>query len=827
MKLKEIPRSATFAWSPRADAPGMFTGTAAGTIDADFSAATALEKWDVDLLESGSPAAPSASVTTDGRFHAVSVSADGAHVVGALETGVVEVWQAADLKSVHRRSDAHSGPARAAAFSPRDARKFATGGPRGEVLVWSLDALDAPVAQGAGQAQLHDEVNSVAWNNSVDYILASAGSKGFCSIWDTRSRREVMHLHHLSAAGHRVPFSTVQWHPLSNTKLATASVDDNEPVICIWDLKNANSPERVLRGHSKGVLTLDWCRHDADLLLSGGRDDSTRLWNPTLGAELGAYPLSVEWAFKTSFHPNLPDIFASASFDGKISVQTLQDTRGGGTSTAKTDGADFWENDNVLDAVHPAFVLKQAPKWLSRPITASFGFGGKLVVARDGKVEVHTVEDAAFDLADAHTFGEALRERDFKAYYDTDEDWKLLGRTANGEQLLDLPSPAEEDDEFMVIPQFVPDSSYELLSGSAAQYTPLLLANDFEKVVAKLVDAGDVGDALLVASYGGPELVARVQNAFLAKRAAERPYLRLAWAIATKNALDLVEHTELEAWPHVLKFALAQPEPARATATTTLAGRLARADRRDDAVKVGIAAGNAAALAGLWLDEMPTLEKTLLEKGDATRYTAHAAALQQVVQKIAAAADAFGLPPVDSAGAERLYSAFRDFADLAAQHGDLELAKLFLNMLPETYAAEKQRVDVATAPTEAERTQQTQKAQRLAQSQQSQQTASTRRPQAAGAKPARAAASATYTPQSLDALEPSLPAPGPSPARPASLVPQGISPARASLSQPFIERTSSPQPPSSSRPPSAAAVQGWNDLVELPLPGKSSAVRTT
>ena len=49
VRLREIPRTATFAWSPGTDSPWVVTGTKAGAVDVDFSNETSLELWDLGL----------------------------------------------------------------------------------------------------------------------------------------------------------------------------------------------------------------------------------------------------------------------------------------------------------------------------------------------------------------------------------------------------------------------------------------------------------------------------------------------------------------------------------------------------------------------------------------------------------------------------------------------------------------------------------------------------------------------------------------------------------------------------------------------------------
>lgn len=50
MKLKEIHRTSTFAWSPLPSIPLLATGTVAGALDESFSNESQLEIWAPDFL---------------------------------------------------------------------------------------------------------------------------------------------------------------------------------------------------------------------------------------------------------------------------------------------------------------------------------------------------------------------------------------------------------------------------------------------------------------------------------------------------------------------------------------------------------------------------------------------------------------------------------------------------------------------------------------------------------------------------------------------------------------------------------------------------------
>jgi protein transport protein SEC31 len=70
VRLREIPRTATFAWSPGPTQPLIATGTKAGAVDADFSNDTQLELWELKLddAEQGVELQPVATVSVDSRY---------------------------------------------------------------------------------------------------------------------------------------------------------------------------------------------------------------------------------------------------------------------------------------------------------------------------------------------------------------------------------------------------------------------------------------------------------------------------------------------------------------------------------------------------------------------------------------------------------------------------------------------------------------------------------------------------------------------------------------------------------------------------------------
>ena len=138
---------------------------------------------------------------------------------------------------------------------------------------------------------------------------------------------------------------------------------------------------QILTGHEKGVLSLSWCKQDADLLLSCGKDNRVLCWNPQTSEIIGELPPANNWAFQVQWCPRNPDLLATALFDGTIGLHSLQSTNEtvAPAPVPQKDGADLFDAPSYGQVGQSNLSLKQPPKWLRRPASASFGYGGRLV----------------------------------------------------------------------------------------------------------------------------------------------------------------------------------------------------------------------------------------------------------------------------------------------------------------------------------------------------------------------------------------------------------------------------------------------------------------
>ncbi|KAI0062781.1 hypothetical protein BV25DRAFT_1991321 [Artomyces pyxidatus] len=407
MKLKEIHRTSTFAWSPLST-PLLATGTVAGALDESFSNDSQLEIWAPDFLDKqeydlgseGQPG-PKGIVTNNGRFNRIAWGyADGSRqhgvIAAGMESGELGIWDpekiithAEPSESLIFKNNTHTGPIRGLDFNPLQTSLFSSGAVNGEIYIWDLKDPSKPYSPGTRSSKL-DEITALAWNNQVPHVLATSSSTGYTVVWDLRGKREVVALTYGGGAGSvgggtgRRGMSDVAWHPDNATRLVTSSEDDASPVIMVWDLRNARAPEKILTGHEKGVLSLSWCKQDADLLLSSGKDNRALCWNPQTSEIIGELPSADAWAFQVQWCPRNPDLLATAFFDGTIGIHSIQSTNENiqgdiPAATPKPDGADVFDVPGFSRTTQATFTLKQPPKWLRRPVSSSFGYGGQLV----------------------------------------------------------------------------------------------------------------------------------------------------------------------------------------------------------------------------------------------------------------------------------------------------------------------------------------------------------------------------------------------------------------------------------------------------------------
>lgn len=350
-------------------------------------------------------------------------------------------------------------------------------------------------------------------------------------------------------------------------------------------------------------MSVDWCKQDASFLLSSGKNNRTYLWDPLSGEKVGEYPVTSNWNFQTSFSPRYPDIFASASFDGKISIQTLQDTNSSNDSQKKSEGDDFWSSNNYIDSQHPTVSLKKAPKWLQRPVSTTFGFGGKIVsVEKTGdKQSIVKISKMSGDESlisetsklatalESNSISDIIADQLSESKGAEHFDWsilELISKDGDKKDLLkkyissDESKKAKEDDgdekkeskdddlfgdgttsedDFLgalSLSKYQPSGPFSIYKSdydaTDKAITKAILSGNLEKAIDIAIKEDRLSDAFAIASRSTEATRIKVQNAYLSKHAESKPYLRLLHSIDSNDLSDIVENSDANEWKDIL-----------------------------------------------------------------------------------------------------------------------------------------------------------------------------------------------------------------------------------------------------------------------------------
>ncbi|XP_053887083.1 protein transport protein Sec31A isoform X5 [Malaclemys terrapin pileata] len=405
MKLKEIDRTAMQAWSPAQQHPiYLATGTSAQQLDATFSTNASLEIFELDLSDPSLDMKSCATFSSSHRYHKLiwgphTMASDGSLsgvLIAGGENGNIILYDpskimAGESEVIIAQKDKHTGPVRALDVNIFQTNLVASGANESEIYIWDLNNFATPMTPGA-KTQPPEDISCIAWNRQVQHILASASPSGRATVWDLRKNEPIIKV---SDHSNRMHCSDLAWHPDVATQMVLASEDDRLPVIQMWDLRFASSPLRVLENHTRGILTIAWSMADSELLLSCGKDAKILCSNPNTGEVLYELPTNTQWCFDVQWCPRNPAILSAASFDGRISIYSIL---GGSTDGLRQKQVDklssSFGNLDPFGTGQPlpplqlpqqttpqstVLPLKKPPKWVRRPVGASFSFGGKLV----------------------------------------------------------------------------------------------------------------------------------------------------------------------------------------------------------------------------------------------------------------------------------------------------------------------------------------------------------------------------------------------------------------------------------------------------------------
>ncbi|XP_020957515.1 protein transport protein Sec31A isoform X26 [Sus scrofa] len=680
MKLKEVDRTAMQAWSPAQNHPiYLATGTSAQQLDATFSTSASLEIFELDLSDPSLDMKSCATFSSSHRYHKLiwgphKMDSQG-NVSGVLiaggENGNTILYDpskiiAGDKEVVIAQNDKHTGPVRALDVNIFQTNLVASGANESEIYIWDLNNFATPMTPGA-KTQPPEDISCIAWNRQVQHILASASPSGRATVWDLRKNEPIIKV---SDHSNRMHCSGLAWHPDVATQMVLASEDDRLPVVQMWDLRFASSPLRVLENHARGILAIAWSMADPELLLTCGKDAKILCSNPNTGEVLYELPTNTQWCFDIQWCPRNPAVLSAASFDGRISVYSIMGGSADGLRQKQVDklSSSFGNLDPFgtgqplpplqipqQTAQHSVVLpLKKPPKWIRRPVGASFSFGGKLVTfasvraqppqgAEPQQPQQHhvlisqVVTEQEF-LKRSDQLQQVVQSQGFVSYcqkkidasqtefeknvwsflkvnFEDDSRGKyleLLGyrkedlgkKIALALNKVDGPDVRikEEKQESEFLPSAGGTFNISVSGDIDGLITQALLTGDFESAVDLCLHDNRMADAIILAIAGGQELLARTQKKYFAK--SQSKITRLITAVVMKDWKEIVESCDLKNWREALAAVLTYAKPDEFSALCDLLGTRLESEGdsllQTQACLCYICAGNVEKLVACW-----------------------------------------------------------------------------------------------------------------------------------------------------------------------------------------------------------------------------------
>ncbi|XP_063012750.1 protein transport protein Sec31A isoform X12 [Melospiza melodia melodia] len=748
MKLKEVDRTAMQAWSPAQQHPiYLATGTSAQQLDATFSTSASLEIFELDLADPSLDMKSCATFSSAHRYHKLiwgpHSMTSGDRVSGVLiaggENGNVILYDSAKIldgeaEVIIAQKDKHTGPVRALDVNMFQTNLVASGANESEIYIWDLNNFATPMTPGVKTQPLED-ISCIAWNRQVQHILASASPSGRATVWDLRKNEPIIKV---SDHNNRMHCSGLAWHPEVATQMVLASEDDRLPVIQMWDLRFASSPLRVLESHTRGILAIAWSMADPELLLSCGKDAKILCSNPNTGEVLYELPTNTQWCFDIQWCPRNPAVLSAASFDGRISVYSIMGGSADGLRQKQVDqlSSSFGNLDpfgtgqplpplQLPQQTAPQSVvmpLKKPPKWIRRPMGASFSFGGKLVTFENSKppqqpgmeqqqqhphVYVSQVVTEKEFLARSNQLQEAVQSQGFVSYCQKKMDMALADFERNVWAFLKVNFEEDSRVRYLELLGYRKDDLKKkitsaldkegLADGALGEtlkdhkketedlgpakttfnisvsgdvdglITQALLTGNFESAVDLCLHDNRMADAIILAIAGGQELLSRTQEKYFAKMRSK--ITRLITAVVTKNWKEIVQSCDLQNWREALAAVLTYARPDEFTALCDLLG--SRLENEGDSILQTqaclcyICAGNVDKLVACW---------TKVQDGNSPL------SLQDLIEKVVILRKAVQLTQaVDpNAMGALLAEKMSQYANLLAAQGSLAAALSFL-----------------------------------------------------------------------------------------------------------------------------------------------------
>ena len=472
------------------------------------------------------------------------------------------------------------------------------------VQAWDVQNLaegkNIPVNFSSGLSS--GDITAATWHkkSSCFSIFALCDSTGLSTIWDMRAGRPT---HSFADSQFKFPLSDIVFSPTNMAHLATASSDQRNSVVLVWDIRNTASPMKRLHGHSGGVTKIEWPSADDRILISAGKDGKVIAWDVESSNQLSSVfePSSVITQIKWS--PFIPGAVLSSTqaseqlysftdpsagskiplkqphfhyipggvdvaFDGRIFQYTDKTIKSFLHQEQISEINDFKEFVDALENKDmKSFVQRKTEEskdqevehniWeiigeSMHPETFKEKMCQKLGVAKSNFVQQVKKASAAPEKA-----AEAPRSSSMELFGPPAGESDLFGSAENSlfgapppdAQLFPQNASAEEDvfsdkyQPFRVLPEKEGDEAGYVI-------TKALISGDIQAAVDCAFEAGRYADAIVIASCGSQEFLDQTRQRYL-KLQSSSPLIRLVSDVLGNNLDQFVRYAKTEDWKEI------------------------------------------------------------------------------------------------------------------------------------------------------------------------------------------------------------------------------------------------------------------------------------
>lgn len=600
-----------------------------------------------------------------------------------------------------------SGPVEALQFSSLDTYNLCAGTYSGHVSI-----VDCTEAEGSPSVRLYGpvaaEITAVAWNTAVAHIVATAQGDGSVTVWDCNTGQPWCEIR-AEHAGQAV--TDVAWNPAQGLHLMTASGDDRNPVLKVWDLGASTSvPLGTLAGHSAGIFAVAWCPHDDSLLLTVAKDNRTLLWDLRTLVAVAELPMDATSApdqQQQQGSNSAGALFASGrpglaeQKQLRVAVQWSPFQRG----VALTCSLD--KKVQIHSLLSLANCAGRPPAWMTPKSAVSTGFGGMLIhcgQGMGGTVTIRTIQEQP-ELAETSVALETelmqhhetiiefckLQQEKVEAMQDK-ALWGFMQVVfeTNARQVLllhlgfdseeiaasahkfseDLASGAEELATVGSDHKCMPEAAQELVSKA-------LVVGNYDAAIECCLETGSFADALVLAAVAGGDLWGKTQEKFFASESSKRSYLTTVSGVVRGQLDELVANSETVMWHETLAIlsTYAQSEEFP-TLCVALGDRLQEAGDESSASLCYMCALNLERAVKFWQNQ-------LFDKVSSSDFTTTTdlLALHEFVVKVSVFAQAAGPSATLTPEIEEL---FTKYSQVLAEQGLLATATKYCKGMTQT-----------------------------------------------------------------------------------------------------------------------------------------------